>query len=68
MRDDEEAVEHVEGERGHGEKESLTAIASRWLLRNLAHRLSGSGFFGAFLIHRQTVRSEMSKQSIFSSP
>jgi len=49
-------------------KKSIAAIASRWLLRNAAHRFAGSGFRGAFRIQRNTVRSEMSKPRIFNSP
>jgi hypothetical protein len=47
---------------------NVAAIASRWLFRNAAHRFPGSGSLGAFLIQRNTVRSETSKPSIFSSP
>src|SRR5450631_9693 len=43
-------------------------MASRWLLRMAAHRLAGSGRLGALRIQRNTVRSERSKPSIFSSP
>jgi hypothetical protein len=32
------------------------------------HGIAGSGFLGAFRIHRSTVLSEISKPSIFSSP
>ena len=49
-------------------KKSIAAIASRWLFRKAFHSFAGSGFLGAFLIQRSTVRSEMSKPSIFSSP
>src|ERR1017187_4209654 len=47
-------------------KKSIAAIASRWLHRNAAHRLAGSGLLGAFRIQRRTVRSETSKPSIFN--
>ena len=40
-------------------KKSIAAITSRWLLKNAAHRLEGSGFRGALRIQRRTVRSEM---------
>src|ERR1039457_1509510 len=49
-------------------KKSIAAIASRWLHRNAAHRLAGSGLLGALRIQRRTVRSETSKPSIFNSP
>ena len=49
-------------------KKSIAAKASRWLLKNVFQRFAGSGFLGAFRIHRSTVRSEISKPSILSSP
>jgi hypothetical protein len=49
-------------------KKSIAAMASRWLFRKASHRFAGSGLFGALLIQRMTVRSEMSKPSIFNSP
>jgi len=63
MRDDEEAVQHAEGERRHGEEvhsgNSFTMIA-----HERTPCFAGSGFLGAFLIKRSTVLSEMSKPSI----
>ena len=56
MGHDEEAVKHAEGERRQGEEV------------HSSHRFAGSGSLGAFLIQRNTVRSETSKPSIFSSP
>ena len=67
VRDDEEAVQHTECQR-RAVKKSMAAIASRWLLRNAVHRFAGSGFLGALRIQRNTVRPEMSKSSILSSP
>jgi hypothetical protein len=49
-------------------KKSIAAIASLWLFRKVTHRFVGSGFRGAFRIHRSTVRSEMGKPNIFNSP
>jgi hypothetical protein len=37
MLDDEEAVQHTETQRGHGEK-SKAAITSRWFWRNASQR------------------------------
>ena len=56
----EKAVEHAERNSGQVKK-SIAAIASRWFLRNAAHRLAGSGSLGALRIHRRTVRSGMSQ-------
>ena len=67
MGDDEEAVDTPKVSVGTVKK-SIAVIASRWLLRNAAHRFAGFGDRGAFRIQRNTVRSEMSKPSIFSSP
>ena len=67
MRNDEEAVQNAKVSVGTMKK-SIAAIASRWLLRNAAHRFAGSGLRGAFHIQRSTVRSETSRPSIFSSP
>ena len=67
VKDDEEAMEHAEGQRRHGEEvyrgNRLTVI-----LQERRPSLCGPGFLGAFLIQRSTVRSEMSGPSIFSSP
>jgi hypothetical protein len=49
-------------------KKSIAAIASRWLSKKAAQRFASSGFLGAFRIQRETVRSDMSKPSILSSP
>jgi hypothetical protein len=43
-------------------------MASRWFLRNVNHRLAGSGFLGARRVHRETLLSERSKPSLSSSP
>ena len=67
MRDHEETVQHTKVSVGTVKK-SIAAMASRWLLKNAAHRVAGSGFLGALRIQRKTVRSERSKPSIFSSP
>ena len=65
--DDEEAVEHTEGDRWNLKK-SIAAIASRWFRKNASQRLAGSGSLGARFIQRETVLSERSKPSINSSP
>jgi hypothetical protein len=44
---------------------SIAAMASLWLLKMAVHRLVGSGLLGALRIQRDTVRSEISKPSIF---
>jgi hypothetical protein len=49
-------------------KKSIAAMASRWFLRNVSHRFTGSGFLGARRIHRETLLSERSKPSLSSSP
>jgi hypothetical protein len=49
-------------------KKSIAAIASLWLARNASQHFAGCGLLGALLIQRITVRSEMSKPSILSSP
>src|SRR5882762_5783035 len=36
-------------------KKSIAAMASRWFLRNVSHRFTGSGFLGARRIHRETL-------------
>ena len=46
----------------------LAAMASRWLLRNVSHRFTGSGSLGARRVHRETLLSETSKPSFRSSP
>ncbi len=43
-------------------------MASRWLRRNTNQRLAESGFLLARLTQRETVRSEMSKPGLSSSP
>jgi hypothetical protein len=67
MRDDKEAVQHAERQRGHG-KEIHRSDGFSMIAHKAAHRFAGSGSLGAFRIQRKTVRSEMSKPSIFSSP
>jgi hypothetical protein len=67
MGDDKEAVKHAEGERGHG-NEIHRSDGFPMIARKAAHRFAGSEFRGALRIQRKTVRSEMSKPSIFSSP
>src|SRR5262249_22583238 len=49
-------------------KESTAAIASRWLRRNVSQRWLGSAILGARRIQRETLRSEISKPSMRSSP
>ena len=39
-------------------------MASRWFLRNVSHRFTGSGSLGARRIHRDTLLSETSKPSL----
>ena len=58
MTDDEEAVEHAEGNRVGTVKKSIAAIASRWFLRKVRQRLAGSEPLGACFIQREIVRSE----------
>jgi hypothetical protein len=41
---------------------SIAAMASRWFLRNVSHRFTGSGSFGARRIYRETLRSEIETQ------
>jgi hypothetical protein len=43
-------------------------MASRWLARKVFHSCIPSGWRGVLCIQRRTVRSEISKPSIFSSP
>ena len=43
-------------------------MASRWLRRNSSQRRAGSGSWVARFTQRETVRSEMSKPSLSSSP
>ncbi len=49
-------------------KKSIAAIASRWLRRKASQRRAGSGSWFACFTQRETVRSEMSKPSLRSSP
>src|ERR1019366_7879014 len=49
-------------------KKSMAGIASRWLLRNTSQRRTGSGLRVARFTQRETVRSEISKPSLSSSP
>jgi hypothetical protein len=35
--------------------EPIAAMASRWFLRNVSHRFTGSGSLGARRIHRETL-------------
>src|ERR1035437_7049608 len=49
-------------------KKSIAAIASRWFRRKDSQRRAGSGSSVARLTQRETVRSEMSKPSLSSSP
>jgi len=65
--DHEEAVEHAEPEGWNGE-ESIPAMASRWLRRKARQLLAGFGSLGARFIQRETVRSEIWKLSMSSSP
>jgi len=68
MGDDEETVECAERERRGGEeihcRNRFPVVAEE----GRRARFAGSGFRGAFRIQRNTVRSEMSKPSIRSSP
>ncbi len=67
MGDDEEAIEYAKGERRHSEEihcgDGLAVIA-----QECRPSLCRFGFRGALRIQRSTVRSEISKPSIFSSP
>jgi hypothetical protein len=54
--DDEEAVEHAEGDGRNGE-ESIAAMASPWLQRKASRHLAGSEFLDVRFIQRQTVLS-----------
>jgi len=67
MRNDEEAVQHAESQRRNGE-EIHCGDGFTMILEKSCQRFAGSEFLGAFLIQRNTVRSEISKPSIFSSP
>src|ERR1035437_488683 len=49
-------------------KKSIAAIALRWFRRNTNQRLARSGLLLAHLTQRETVRSEISKPSLSSSP
>src|SRR5207302_4223637 len=49
-------------------QKSIAAMASRWFLRNVSQRFTGSGSFAARRIHRETLLSETSKPSWSSSP
>ena len=49
-------------------KKSIAAMASRWFLRNVSHRFTGSGSLGARRIHRETLLSETWKLNLSSSP
>jgi hypothetical protein len=42
-------------------KKSIAAMASRWFLRKVSHRFTGSGPLGARRIHRETLFSDRSK-------
>ena len=65
--DDEKAVQNTKRERWDGE-EIHCCNGLRWFLRNVSHRLTGSGSLGARRIHRETLLSEASKPSLSSSP
>ena len=64
---DEDAVQDAEGQRRYG-KEIHPCNRFWWLSEKAAQRFASSGFLGAFRIQRDTVRSDMSKPSILSSP
>src|ERR1035441_9570218 len=49
-------------------KKSIAAIALRWFLRKAGQRRAGSGLRVARFTQRETVRSEMPKPSLSSSP
>jgi hypothetical protein len=49
-------------------KKSMAAIASRWFRRKASQRRASSGLLVARFTQRETVRSEMSKPSLSSSP
>src|ERR1035437_9892112 len=49
-------------------KKSIAAIASRWFRRKAGQRRAGSGLRVARFTQRETVRSEMPKPSLSSSP
>ena len=65
--DDEEAMDHPEGQCGHGEEvhrgDCFAMIAQESCPPSSRLRISG-----AFRIHRSTVRSEISNPSILNSP
>jgi hypothetical protein len=65
--DDEKAVRTSNVSVGRWKK-SIAAIASRWFLRNVSHRFTGSASLGARRIHRETLLSKISKPSLSSSP
>jgi hypothetical protein len=65
--DDEEAVQHAEGDRWHSEEvdgRNRFPVDSK----EASQRLAGSGSRGARFIQREMVRSERSKPSMRSSP
>jgi hypothetical protein len=66
-RDDKETIQHAKGWRWDSEEihrgDSFAVIAQEGF-----HCFADSGFLGAFRIHLKTVRSEMLKPSISSSP
>jgi hypothetical protein len=55
MGDDEEAIEHAESQRRHGE-EVHRGNRFSVVIQESSPTLAGSGFRGAFLIQRNTVR------------
>jgi hypothetical protein len=63
MTDDEEAIQHAECDRGHGEevhgRNGLSVIAQEG-----EQCLAGTGSLGARRIQREIVRSEISKPSM----
>jgi hypothetical protein len=65
--DNEEAIENPKRQSRHSEEvhcgDSFTVIG-----KNVAHCRAGPGFLGALRIQFSTVRSEISKPSIFNSP
>ena len=67
MRNDEEAVEHAKGQRRHGE-EVHCGNGFTMIIQKSRPSFAGSGLRGAFRIQRSTIRSEISKPSIFNSP
>jgi hypothetical protein len=66
MRNNKEAVQHVKGQRWHGE-EIHGGNGFAMIVQKCRPVFTGSGLLGALCIQRNTLRSEMSKPSIVNS-